>query len=248
MEQWIRHHAPLVDSAIIVNHASTDRTLEILKDCAPKSWKVVDTRLPSFAALEVDIEMQDLEQTLPKDDWKVILNTTEFLWAADFRTRLAEWEEFLDNPELNPEGAKHLTMQLYALMDRVPQDEPIIRHTWGYKDMGFTARGCFRFIHRDDRGYYTPGRHNAYDKPRIEAPNLGVLWAGFAPWPDCIQRKLQIQNRIPQSDKDQGFGVQHIQTEASLEKLRQRGLSISYDLLQEPGFKVAYDYYNQKVK
>lgn len=73
---WIKHHKQIFDHAILINHGSTDRSFDIIKEMAPE-WDVIDSSLKEFDALLTDFEVEKVEEKIR--GWKVCLNTTEFL-------------------------------------------------------------------------------------------------------------------------------------------------------------------------
>jgi hypothetical protein len=95
-----------------------------------------------------------------------------------------------------------------------------------------------RLIHRHANGAYTLGRHDTAHQDIKLYPNGAVLaWFGFAPWTaELRKRKLQIQNRIPDSDKRNGFGAQHVIDEEQLSDEWQAMVRQSGDLRQIPEF------------
>ena len=77
LPSWIKHHREMFDSAIIIDYASTDETIEVIKKFAPSTWRVVRSRNSEFDAGECDREVMEFEKSLT--GWKIALNTTEFL-------------------------------------------------------------------------------------------------------------------------------------------------------------------------
>ena len=94
---WIRHHASMFDHAILIDYSSTDRSVQIIQDMAPSTWKIIKTnntdrfqgdKRPEEAYLN-DQEIAELEFQYP-NDWHIALTVTEFLVASDLRTWLAQ--------------------------------------------------------------------------------------------------------------------------------------------------------------
>ena len=85
--------------------------------------------------------------------------------------------------------------------------------------------------HNKVRVNYPLGRHYA----DFSTDKLKVLWYGWSPFnKETIERKLQIQNRIPESDKARGFGSQHVTDEAGLyNTYRQKYLPFTKNLKLE---------------
>ena len=77
-----------------------------------------------------------------------------------------------------------------------------------------------RTLHSDIELKYICGRHShssGTNKTNIYTNNFFILWAGYYPNNnEIVNRKLQIQQNIPKSDKDVGNGIQHIITSDQL--------------------------------
>jgi hypothetical protein len=227
----------MVDSAIIVDQGSTDNSMEIIRELAPE-WKIVKSRLPQFCAASTDVEMMEHERTIP-DGFKVILNATEFLANPNFK------EDLQENIDRNP-GIGAFGMKSFCLVDKDKTEEvrePLWKyHTHGLEDryFGTNVPRHWRFVHNHPDGQYTMGRHSL-NIPSVNTPNLFLLWFGFAPWPQTIPRKMQIQDKMTAENKAQGSGIQHLQTTESLEVTYQNWLRASGDLLQHPDFRRLYE-------
>lgn len=241
LPHFIDHHKDIFDDAVMINHASTDRSLEIIKAKAPASWKVVDTQLPDFNAWANDLEVMEWEKTLP--GWKMALNITEWIWHPNFREYVARHERGF--PGFDAVGLKSVVLVDTPGAPPVSDNPLWLDRHHGYIDLSGAARR-WRFLHRGDHGHYEIGRHGTQLAHHHDAEAY-ILWWGFAPWPECMERKLQIQTRIPQSDKNAGFGFQHIQTEESLTAEWNVQLGLSRELLDDPLFAESYNAFLQKL-
>jgi hypothetical protein len=209
---WVRHHRELFDHGILIDYASTDRTVDVWRELAPASWQVVPSRNRDFAGRTIDDEVMDYER-LRAPGWTVTLNVTEFLVHEDLRSYLADLHE-----SMRPFTgciALHSYVMVDALAreaayDRPLDERPLWEQRWhGYRDPA-RVRGA-RFMHAQRDGAYGPGRHStkhAWTPAPGDAPL--ILWWGWSPWPHVRARRLQIQTRIPQSDLKLGRGVQHV--------------------------------------
>jgi len=67
-----------------------------------------------------------------------------------------------------------------------------------------------RFMHRirDFRNPYHIGRHDF--RHASTQKNMHILKYVYGPFPEFYSRKLQIKNRMPESDKQYNFGHQHL--------------------------------------
>lgn len=242
MEAWIKHHREIFDDCLLINHRSTDRSLEIIKKHAPASWEVIDTQLPDFGAVELDQEMMQLEgliDTSP-ETFKLCINTTEFIFTYNFRDRLEQLtHEFPDKQGFG--------IRSFLLQDReenLPILEPFFKNRhYGWVD-GKTkpAFRHWRYIHNQPNGQYTVGRHSTTLNV-INVPDLKLVHCTYVPWgPAGRKRKLQIiqDGKLPLRDIKQGYGVQHILTPERLEECYNGDLNHNVDLRKEEDFNKEY--------
>jgi nucleoside-diphosphate-sugar epimerase len=212
---WIRHHAPMFDKVVLIDYHSTDRSAEVVRKEAPSSWEVVRSRNQDFNAVECDREVVHYESTLPRCSWTIALTTTEFLVHPNLRGMLAD-------VSASPQTAATKVLRFPAFImvgnDTIPlkRDAQLLdqRSMYGLDPaLNLEAEtgvneGYSRFMHRSEIEY-SPGRH------RI---NLPFEWAGsgfiakyqWTPWPEIMERKAQIKEKIPQVDIDGGLGVHHL--------------------------------------
>src|SRR5690606_24647819 len=54
LTSWIRHHAPLFDQALLIDHHSTDSSRRIIAHEAPSSWRVVTSQHKMFDPVATD--------------------------------------------------------------------------------------------------------------------------------------------------------------------------------------------------
>lgn len=221
---WLKHHKDKFDWGVCINYASTDRSVEIIKDICPK-WTVVDSINDMFDARLCDQEVIKYEKQIP--GWKTTLNVTEFL-VGDFSI-------------LNDEPDQELIIPCNVMVDCDEAQPPLVNKPlieqkhFGihFNDNGIKLRRP-RCIHNKMEINYPLGRH--YEKHDCE--DLQVCWFGWSPYTSSmIKRKLQIQNKIPESDKAQGFGREHITNLDQLLKdyveLKHRSRDLSKELSLE---------------
>jgi len=200
---WLEHHKNYFDHGIMINYASTDNSVSIIKQICP-NWEIVNSRNQFFDARLIDEEVMDIESTV--SGWKTCLNTTEFL-VGDYS---------ILNDSLNQE---HI-VPCFIMTDTQPEIQPVYdiplieqkHHGIHYYGRDPLARRP-RLIHNKRQVEYPLGRHY----PDYNTDKLKVLWYGWSPFnKKTLNRKLQIQNRIPETDRVRGFGSQHIADERKL--------------------------------
>ena len=203
---WLEHHKKYFNHGIMIDYASTDNSVSIIRQICP-DWTVISSRNKFFDAKLIDDEVMDIESIV--SGWKTCLNTTEFL--------VGEYSMMNNTPE------QEITVPCLIMVD----EEPIIQPTYSkplidQKFYGIHYHGRDplarrpRLIHNKKRVQYPLGRH--FDN--FNTDKLKVLWYGWSPFnKKTLNRKLQIQNRIPESDKARGFGSQHLVDEDRLNSI-----------------------------
>lgn len=194
---WLEHHKKYFDHGILIDYASTDRSVEIIQDICPH-WQVVKSRNEWFRARDVDDEVMDYEKTI--SGWKIALNVTEFL-VGKFN--------LLDDTEVKKEYYIPSFLFVDSTEDNYPKNDiPLYEQIFSgldYEEYPWVRR--LRCLHNSTQ-QYTEGRH--YENFQDTSQDFVIFTYGFAPLNEhLISRKLQIQNKIPEDDKINGFGFHH---------------------------------------
>ena len=196
---WLNHHKTMFDQIIIIDYNSTDKSIEICKNICPEC-KIIKTRNNCFDARKVDIEIMDIENNI--DGVKIVLNTTEFLFCEKPIKYL-----FFDNKN-KAYAIKCITpysLNIYNVNNVNELFKNLLNN-----DVVYHYDRYIRIIHNFQNGNYTTGRHSS-NNISIPTDEMFIVWFGFYPMNNnLLKRKLQIQQNIPQSDKDTGAGVQHL--------------------------------------
>lgn len=204
LPSWLEHHRKMVDEIIIVDYKSTDKSLEI---CKQYNCKILTTKNEMFEAHLIDKEIMEIEETI--NSIKIVLNTTEFLF-----TIIPIKELFTKNnmaytmTSYIPYSKQEYNINnYYVILNNLLNNNVKYHNGTG----GENIRG-YRSIHNYLNGNYHLGRHNTYH-PSIHSDKLFIIWFGYFPFNEkLIQRKLQIKNKIPESDKILRRGYQHLYT------------------------------------
>jgi len=200
---WLHHHKNMFDEIIIIDYRSTDKSVEICKSICPEC-KIITTRNEFFDARQIDIEFMDIENSI--EGIKMVLNTTEFLFC-----QTSVKDVFSDN--INPISYSISTVSPYSLNtyninNNYELFSNLLNSDVVYHDDRFT-----RQLHNFPNGCYSIGRHSSYNHC-ITTNKAFLVWFGYYPMnTHLLKRKLQIQQNIPQGDKDCGFGFQHLFSE-----------------------------------
>lgn len=240
---WLEHHTKIFDHGIMIDYDSTDSSVEIIREMAP-DWEIIVTNNRNalgksvFDAIQCDLEVMHNEARLG-NVWKVALNVTEFILSPNLKLFC---NEFLNtNPSKlgfrmsgcemveNPETKGTLT------------DSPLIKQkVFGYFNKGGSRN---RLVHHAQNGRYLAGRHESlldWEGFTVRQDDIYCLWYGFSPYPEVKDRKLQIQNRVPPSDVERNFGLEHFITENGLDNRYEALANNSYDLRTDAHFNLVW--------
>lgn len=198
---WLEHHKKLFDHGILIDYASTDRSVEICKKICP-DWTVVPSMNKEFGAYDCDREVEYYERQIK--GWRIALTVTEFLLGdIDKLThdRLERTQYLI--PEI-----RLIAWDLSRTLDKNKllweQETTGIPYT--DEENSASPRSLHNF---NDLIYKIMGRHW---KPAPHTTEEAVIlhYAHCIVGPEMLKRKLQIQTRIP---KEQFFwgelGWQH---------------------------------------
>lgn len=214
---WLEHHKKIFDHGVLFDYDSTDSSCEIIKKICP-TWEIIRSRNKQFSAQHIEEEILEKEATYEPGDYRIILNTTEFLFYKDnafHETR--EKRQFLipslcmvdNNPDKIINYNKSLISQKY----------------FGYPDNNKSRRS--RSMHNFYIEKYPLGRHFSHSN----TSDFIICWFGFSPYEErLLERKTQIKNKIPNSDFQRGWGFQHQFSKDRIFLEYQKFKKQSYDL------------------
>lgn len=202
---WLRHHVPLFDHGVMIDYGSTDRSVEIIRELAPK-WEIRKTKAPRFAEPFIGDEVMAIEQEFPTTAWKAAINVTEFLVCADLRAFVSDFEKafpnlpgfkatgvlMVDSPEEEQSeligDAPLLLQRAHGIVERRGETNPVI--------MGvcYKPSRC-RFIHRIRHGGYLAGRHEI--DPNIDLRDIDRKFGLKPNWNTDLGTTLAWQGVMP---------------------------------------------------
>lgn len=194
---WLNHHKKYFDYGLMINYASTDRSVEIIKEICP-DWQVVDSVNPEFDAAECDIEIEYYEEQIP--GWKIALNVTEFL--------VGKYSLLTD--EKSPKKIFIPSFYFVDESDNTVVESNIPLHEQLSNGIDFVDNPMIRKLRclHNHQIKYVPGRH--FSNFDDTTDDFVIFNYGFAPMNELIiQRKLQIQHRIPLKHVQMNWGKEH---------------------------------------
>lgn len=209
---WIPHHRQVFDHGILIDYASTDDSVAIIRELAP-DWEVVASPYPDFSADNCNQVVMATERRI--SGWKMALNITEFLFCQDLDRILAEAGE----TAVTSVGIQMADPPAWAWQEPDPGLPLVQQRYWGFYERQHCVSGVIareRLLHSYPDGQYQLGRHQHW-VPHLSRPDLLVLWYGCSPLTErLLARRLQIQTRIPYSDRVAGLGWGHFVTREEL--------------------------------
>ena len=220
---WLEHHRKIFDHGVVFDWHCTDSSMDIVRKMCP-TWEIIKAPFQYFDAFENDCLL--MSEEMKHEGYKMVLNTTEFLVSpSNVRNYLSA--------EQNSYYVCLVPSVLSTSDVQEPQNlteffEGIDRCCIG--GIPITNRGT-RTIHSWDHGHYSLGRHERTLPVTEYHVPMYVLWFGFYPWNEKFhKRKLQIKDKIPQSDYDRGSSLQHAETPLGNEYRKSKSLEVSEDL------------------
>jgi hypothetical protein len=231
---WLEHHRKIFDHGVVYDWGCTDSSMEIVRKMCP-TWEIIAAPIKFFDAFQNDIILMNKE--LKYDGYKMVLNTTEFLVSTQPIRELLSTER--NSYYMNPVPSVLSCKEHQEPKDLIELFQNIERVCIGGIDL--TDRGG-RCIHSWDHGHYSLGRH-IRTLPLTGKLPFYVLWFGFYPWNKKFhQRKLQIKEKIPDSDYEKGTSLHHAETQEGNNYRRLKALELSSEISSVPFLKECLDY------
>ena len=205
---WLTHHKHIFDHGIMIDYASTDSSVKLIKELCP-SWQIVPSRNRKFDAYECDREVEDYEGIIK--DWRMALNVTEFLYGNyDHLDDKDQDQQYIignyifadmEDLKLGPVKLDHATPLHQQRYWGYYQDDDI-----GRNRPGRSVRRQYRSIHNYPMDYKPhPGRH--FGDMAKTLGDLVIFYYGYADaGMQGLARKTQIQNRMSKLDYDRNSG------------------------------------------
>jgi len=256
LSQWIRHHAPLFDCAVLIDYHSTDKSREIIRREAPDSWNVVYSHNSEFGAMAIDAEVSGYENSFDNNHWRLALTTTEFLFATGLRrkdnTIFCNVGDAIRVPSLTSvdreDAPKNDLSMALAKQKNLVYFQDGNSGILTEEEERYVNNHYNRFMHRirDFHNPYYVGRHEF--RHSSVSKNMHIIKYVYGPFPDFYSRKLQIKTRMPESDKRYNFGHQHLIEYAQLDADYKRKQALPLININDEASQRAYfDKYMREV-
>jgi hypothetical protein len=242
---WINHHKKLFDYGIMINHGSTDKSVEICKELCPVHWKIVNSVNENFSSTTNDAEVKVYENSV--DGFKITLTVTEFLLVP---TSLNQINNYIIENNINylkttgvcmvdtdldnlPTYEKQLFAQKHhgVIRDYVDPGSPWMKDAWNY-NFG-------RYYHNQPFGKYSPGRHNLLNCEKVyHVSDIFTLKYKYSPWNDyTIDRIQKYERKVKEENPNY-----HLSSEQEHNDMYKHFLNYSHDLREDHSFLSAYNY------
>jgi hypothetical protein len=234
---WLMHHKDKFEHGIMIDYDSTDNSASIIKEICP-TWDVVKSSIKFFDAELMEFMHQEVESKF--DGWRIFLNTTEFLFGD--LSIIESYNETVPVKNIQPSIAGIQDVEfgfgipVMTMVDNEPNNLPIYDkplYEQKYNGIHFNEGSYLirkgRLLHNKRGHKYPTGRHYNYT-----TTDLMILWYGYSPYNKLLkQRKLQIKDKIPESDKIKGFGTEHFYDDYKLDTLYVDYLNMSRSLIED---------------
>lgn len=205
---WLEHHKKYFDMGILIDYASTDRSVEICKSICP-DWLVVPSANKEFDAEMCDMEVMHYESQI--EGWRIALTTTEFL-VGNIN------ELMIDCPEMKQWFIPQLKFVSWDPYVPLNPNRPLwdqIKTGVPYKVDGDRHQVYCRSMHNINNVKYGIGRHWRYKDVYTRDAwifHYGNAISGY----QMVKRRMQIQHRMSARDKLEKRGMQHWLDEGGL--------------------------------
>ena len=190
LPSWLAWHTYLFDHVIVIDTGSTDSSRAICANIPGVT--LIDHPMPDFDAAKMDAVVSWVESEWVTG-WRIALNVTEF---------------FLGDPSTVSKPSFIPSVSLINMADDPPFDWR--QWFWDQRSFGIDWRDDFQL--RRSRAFtfkpveYTLGRHFNH----VDANGFLICHvANCLVDEGMVERRLQIQHRIPPSDIAQNLGFQH---------------------------------------
>ena len=202
---WIDQHKDMFEEAVLVNFNSTDRSVDIIRSRAPPGRKVYHWG-SNFDFVKFRTDVMSNERLYP-DAWKIFLTTMEFLVHDDLSRLLMK--EYMSSSFrfrayiMVGDDSEPLVDNVPLLQQRsVYTIAPLAHEAFEVRGEKFNASTgetvYSRIMHSFDSMEYTEGLHDGAGFPVKRLSDEGfIAKVAFTPWPETIERKVQIGSRIP---------------------------------------------------
>lgn len=198
---WLNHHKKIFDYGILIDYASTDNSVNIIKEICP-NWLVVPSVNKVFQSDLIDKEVMNWENKI--DGWRIVLNITEFLVGNAS-------EKFIESNE----KLQYLIPSI-SFFDWDPAGSlDNSKELWEQKTQGVSYEVDFhnppgrwsRSLHNFNNIAYPIGRHFTQGYNCVNP--LIFHYANCISSPEMLSRRLHLQTKMSISDIQNHRGWQH---------------------------------------
>lgn len=235
---WLEHHRRLFDHGVITLYPSKDNSEEIIRTMCP-DWDIVKpVHHPMYSCAGADKEVMTQERK--HKGWKMALNITEFAVTQNLADVVKSVSR--ETKCIPPIDVAVMVDTPETVDDKLDPDLPLLHQKHhGLFSRAYPLWTCrhARQLHRGRHGDYDVGRHNSRVKPQAKSPLLYVAWFVWSPYYMIRERKLAMQDQLPEVDVATNRGWQHMVTAEEQDARFAKVSAIAYDLNRDSGYQTA---------
>jgi len=223
---WLEHHKNMFDMGICIDYGSTDNSVKIIKEICPH-WQILPSGFDHFDAENCDWEVEFYERQI--SGYRIALTVTEFLVGdldkliLDTSARVQWYIPCVRFTDWNLEGKLDRNLPLWEQLKTGIdyRKDPL-------------ANQC-RSLHNFNDIKYTTGRHYM----PFNTEDCAIFhYAHCITGTPMLQRRLQIQYKMSERDKEKKLGSHHFFDEnglnvLNLELMQKTWLSVGSEDLSE---------------
>lgn len=194
---WLEHHKKMFDMGILIDYHSTDDSVEIIKSICPH-WQIFTSGFSHFDAENCDYEVEFYERQIT--GYRIALTTTEFLvgnidkLTLDTTARVQWYVPCIRFTDWDLERQLDRSMPLWTQL----------KNGLDYKK--YPEANLCRSLHNFNDIKYKTGRHYT---PYNTEDCIIFHYAHCIVGQPMLDRRLQIQHKISQRDKEKKLGSHH---------------------------------------
>ena len=192
---WHEHYSKFCKKLVIIDNESTDDTVKIAKELG------IEVRTYKTDNFQDNLKMLEVKNNCWKDattDWVIVGDVDEMWWKIDNLIKYTP-----NRKVFKPRG--------WNMVGDINENQSIFEITRGERQRPFDK--CMLFSSDIEEINYSPGCHNCDPKGGRIIRDMQMRHFMFLNEEYVVQRYKRYADRMCESDKENGFGVQYLSEE-----------------------------------